>query len=529
MATRSAIRVGRRTVAVSNLDKVLFPGSGFTKGEVLTYYSDMAEAILPHLRNRPLTLLRMPDGYGGGQFYERNVPSHAPEWVKTVAVPKSEGVGETRYVLCNDAATLLWATNLGDWEKHCLLARAPHLDRPTSVVFDLDPGEGVGLLECGRVALEIRALLARFGLEVFVKVSGSKGLHLNLPLNRAVSYAQTRPFAKAVAEFLEEQRPAEVIASMSRAARRGKVFIDWSQNSDFKSTVCVHALRAKRDEPFVSVPISWNELSRALSRARPEALFFTPEQAVRRWRKKGDPFAPTLTLKQKLPAEFATVLEPAASSSGRAAGAPPLAAYRAKRKAERTPEPMPSAKPRRRRKGEVGRTYVIQKHDASRLHFDLRLEMEGVLRSWAVPKGLPLTPGETRLAVHVEDHPLEYGGFEGIIPAGNYGAGTVMLWDRGEYAETGGDPAAAFRAGKLHLVLVGQKLEGEWVLFRDRRDEEGKRWLILKAGAGLDVSAAGLDSSVLSGRSMEEIAAGVDAPRPKQTRARRRGARDRAV
>lgn len=526
MAKRVAVEIGNREVTVSNLDKIYFPQSGFTKGEVIAFYADIAEFILPHLQQRPLTMLRMPEGVEGEHFYEKNAPGHTPDWVQTFAVPRSEGGDDIRYVLCNDLPTLVWVTNLGDIEKHVLLARAPQVERPTSLVFDLDPGEGAGLLECGRVALELRRVLEGLGLQVFLKVSGSKGLHLNVPLNTAVTYEQSQPFAKSIAELLERQLPDQVVSGMAKSARRGKVLIDWSQNSDFKTTVCVYALRAKRPAPFISLPITWDELTRALRRKTMETLDFAPAAAVRRLRKLGDLFAPVLELKQKLPAEFTKAL---------AAGPPPklsrwprnekesskkisvrdksLREYTAKRHADQTPEPMPkseaAAKPRKKKKGAL--RFVIQKHQASHLHYDFRLEMEGVLRSWAVPKGPPLEPGEARLAMQVEDHPLDYADFEGTIPKGNYGAGSVMVWDRGTYENETPDPVAAFHQGKLHLTLRGEKLQGEWVLVKDRREEDSNKWLLLKAGERQKLEKGADDTSVLTGRSLEEIGADNDA------------------
>lgn len=517
MATkRVPLQVDGREVLVSNLDKVLFPKSGTTKGEVIAYYRELAEVILPHLRNRPLTLLRMPDGPGGETFYEKNAPSHTPDWVPTVGVPRSEGGGEIRYILCNDPATLVWVTNLGDLEKHVLLGRVPRLDRPTSLVFDLDPGEGAGLAECGQVALALRRVFEGLGLESFVKVSGSKGLHLNVPLNSTATYEQTQPFAKSTAELLERSHPDLAVSAMAKKLRRGKVLIDWSQNSEHKTTVCVYALRAKQGEPFVSLPITWEELERALQGGRLDELRFSPAAAIKRIRKVGDLFAPVLQLKQKLPAAFTKAL-----GRGKASGrerkqvpeaAPSLRAYAAKRDPSRTPEPMPAKRGGRKKATPAAALrFVIQKHRASHLHYDFRLEMTGTLRSWAVPKGPPLEPRQARLAVQVEDHPLEYADFEGIIPAGNYGAGSVMVWDQGTYEEESGDAARAHQAGKMHLTLHGEKLEGEWVLVRDERGEEGNHWLLLKAGQAQALADGADDRSVLSGRTMDEIAAAQDA------------------
>jgi bifunctional non-homologous end joining protein LigD len=507
-----------RELTISNVEKIYFPGNGFTKGQVISFYSEIAEAVLPHLRNRPLTLKRFPEGIAGQHFYEKNAPSHTPSWVERFAVPRSEGGSDIRYVLCNDRPTLVWVTNLGDIEKHVLLAVAPDLDRPTSLVFDLDPGEPAGILDCGRVALHLKDLFEALSLQPFVKVSGSKGLHLIVPLNYDVSYEITQPFAKTVAELVSQQLPDQVVSGMSKTERRGKVFIDWSQNSDFKTTVCVYSVRAKRQEPFVSMPVTWKELSRAVQRGDEKSLFFPPDAAVKRIKRMGDLFEAVLTLEQKLPSAFTEAL---------AAGPPPklsswprnrgtvrdkgLGEYAAKRDHSKTPEPAAlSVAGKAKRKG-VHR-FVIQKHQASQLHYDWRLEMQGVLRSWAVPKGPPTKLREARLAMHVEDHPLNYADFEGTIPAGNYGAGTVMVWDRGEYEDLTGNPAAAFHAGKLHVVMRGSKLKGEWILVKDLREEGSNKWLLIKAGESLPEFSEKLDDrSVASGRSMKEIEVANDA------------------
>lgn len=517
MSKKQSVTVEGRELVLSNLDKILFPECGFTKGEVIGYYSAVAETILPHLKGRPLTLKRFPDGVAGEFFYERNAPSHTPDWVARFTATRSGGEAVTDYIVCNDRATLLWATNLGDIEKHVLPARVPDLDRPTSVVFDLDPGEPATLIDCCRTALHLKGIFETLGLESFAKVSGSRGLHLSVPLNTPAGYEVVQPFARTVAELVTRQLPESVVSDMAKALRRGKVLIDWSQNSDFKTTVCVYAMRAKHGEPLISMPVTWEEVARAAKSGKAKGLLFTPQAAIRRIGRLGDLFGPVLTLRQELPEAFTEAVGAMAPQKPRGAKKvrdKSLREYESKRDHERTPEPEAEAgtrSPRRTARRGVHR-FVIQKHDASHLHYDFRLEMEGVLRSWAVPKGPPAELRQTRLAMHVEDHPLAYENFEGIIPGGNYGAGTVMVWDQGTYEDQTGDPAAAFQAGKLHLTLTGKKLKGEWILVRDRRDGGGNRWLLIKAGESMaPLSAKRDDTSVISGRSMRRIAADGDA------------------
>ncbi|MGI8819476.1 MAG: non-homologous end-joining DNA ligase [Chthoniobacterales bacterium] len=513
MTTKRQIEVEDHELTLSNLEKVYYPESGFTKGEVIGYYTAVAEVILPHLRDRPLTLKRYPEGIAGEHFYEKNAPRYRPDWVKTFAVPRSEGGPDIHYVLCNDRATLIWATNLADIEKHVLLARAPELHQPTSIVFDLDPGEPADILDCAEIALELKKLLESWGLHSYVKVSGSKGLHLSVPLNGGLPYEVTQPFAKTVAELLERQMPKRVVSEMAKSIRGSKVLIDWSQNSDFKTTVCVYALRAKGAGPLISLPVAWDELRRALQRKDPAALSFSPAAAVKRIGKLGDLFAPVLTLKQELPAAFTKALAsgpaPKLSSWPRNRDKS-LREYAAKRDFTRTAEP--GAQVATTGASDKSRRFVIQKHAASHLHYDWRLEMQGVLRSWAVPKGPPTELREARLAMHVEDHPLDYERFEGTIAPGNYGAGTVMVWDCGEYQDITGNPAAAFHAGKMHIVMQGRKLRGEWILVKDTREPESNKWLLIKAGESMPpFSAKSDDISAISGRTMAAIAQAKEA------------------
>jgi len=296
------LTVDGRNVPVSNPDKILFPDGHVTKAQVIQYYLRVSEYLLPHLSNRPVTLKRYPNGALGAFFYEKDAPRFTPEWVRTFPVPRRESGGTIRYILINDRPTLAWVANLASLEIHPFLHRVPGIDKPTTIVFDLDPGEGADVLTCGRVAFLVRALLEQFGLKCFAKVSGSKGLQIYIPLNTDVHYALTQPFAKAVAELLAEQHPKLIVAEMKQSLRKKKVFIDWSQNSDFKTTVGVYSLRAKTAKPLVSVPIGWDELETAIQKKNAAALFFDIDAALSRIDEAGDLFKPVLTLKQRLPA-----------------------------------------------------------------------------------------------------------------------------------------------------------------------------------------------------------------------------------
>jgi bifunctional non-homologous end joining protein LigD len=289
-----------RQLKLSNLGKVLYPKAGFTKGQVIAYYIAAAPALLPHLRGRPVTLKRYPDGVEGKFFYEKECPRSRPEWVLTAPIWTERRKQDVNFCLIDDVATLAWAANLADLELHAMLARADDLERPTMLVFDLDPGGGVDVLACARVALWVRELFEQLGMLCLIKGSGSKGLHLHVPLNTPVSYAETKPFAQAVARLLERQHPDEVVSRMTRKLRAGKVLVDWSQNSSHKSTVCPFSLRA-RERPTVAIPLSWDEVRGALAREDPDSLRVEADAALEQLDERAELFRPLLEHSQPLP------------------------------------------------------------------------------------------------------------------------------------------------------------------------------------------------------------------------------------
>jgi bifunctional non-homologous end joining protein LigD len=286
-----------RAVRQSNRDKVLYPRAGFTKGDAIDYYAAIAPVLVPHLRHRPLTLKRYPDGVEGKFFYEKQCPSHRPDWVRTVPVPAS---GKTiDFCVVDDEATLVWLANLAALELHASLSRAPDLASPTMLMFDLDPGPGMGILDCAEVALWLRDAFAGLGLRAWVKTSGSKGLHAQVPLNSGATYDQTKPFARAMAELMEKH-DSRVVSRMTKRLREGRILVDWSQNDEHKTTVSAYSLRA-RERPTVSTPLRWEEVEAALDAGRPEALSFEAPDVLQRVREHGDLLAETLTLRQSLP------------------------------------------------------------------------------------------------------------------------------------------------------------------------------------------------------------------------------------
>jgi bifunctional non-homologous end joining protein LigD len=504
-ATEGKLEIDGRVISVSNLDKVMYPETGFTKGEVIDFYIKISPALLPHLKNRPLTMKRYPDGIHGNYFYEKNAPSHTPSWIKTTYFGRNTGDEPNRHILVNDLPTLVWSSNMANLELHTVLSKAPKLTVPTMLVFDLDPGPPAGILESAEVAFLIKEVLDSLNMESFAKTSGSKGVQVYVPLNTPTDFETTRGFAELVALMLANQHPDRIVSTMSKLVRTGRVFIDWSQNAEHKTTASVYSLRASREIPSISMPVSWKELRAAIKKADPDKLYFEPSEALLRVKKLGDLFEPVLTIKQKIPRKFQTPKQKVVQKGDRS-----LKAYEAKRDFTKTKEPAPGKSKKRGKKTPM---FVIQKHAARRLHYDFRLEMDGVLRSWAVPNGLPTELNDKRLAVHVEDHPMNYAKFEGIIPSGNYGAGTVMVWDIGTYTTMEEDPIKAYYEGKLHVYLQGEKLKGEWILVKTKMREGDKdHWLLLKKGERIKpIGVKKDDQSVLTGRSMKKIASDKDA------------------
>ncbi|MBA8795177.1 bifunctional non-homologous end joining protein LigD [Friedmanniella endophytica] len=401
---------GRR-LKLTNLDKVLYPETGTTKGEVIGYYHEIGAIMVPHLADRPVTRKRWPNGVGHAgapvnPFFEKNLnPTNTPDWVPRYPIEHSDRTNH--YPIVDDLVTLVWLAQLASLEIHVPQWRFDDGGRPQNpdrLVLDLDPGPGVGLPECAEVARWARELMAGIDLELFPVTSGSKGIHLYAHLDGRYTSHDASMIARELAQTLERAHPDLVVSEMAKAQRKGKVFIDWSQNNGNKTTIAPYSLRG-RSRPTVAVPRTWDELDEDL-----EHLDFT--EVLARVREVGDLFAP-----------LAPQAVPAPGRPDR------LSTYRSMRDPRKTPEPVPAAAP----PTSDGQSFVIQEHHARRLHYDFRLEHDGVLVSWAVPKGVPTDPRTNHLAVQTEDHPLEYGSFEGSIPHGEYGGGEVFIFDEGRY------------------------------------------------------------------------------------------------
>lgn len=440
------VEVGGRRLRLSNLDKVLYPRTGTTKGEVLDYVTRIAPLLLPHVSGRPVTRLRWPEGTDHPPFFAKDLEAGAPAWLPRRAIDHSTGAKD--YPLVEDLPALVYLAQVASLELHTPQWRFDALGarrRPDRLVLDLDPGPGAGLAECAEVARLLRAILDDLGMPCFPVTSGSKGIHLYAHLDGTRSSEEISAFAKELARLLEADHPDLLVSRMSRSLRPGRVFLDWSQNSAAKTTIAPYSLRG-RDEPTVAAPRTWAELD------DPELRQLRFDEVLERAGLWGDPLA-------ELAARSPFSLEP----------------YLAKRSADRTPEPMPRGP---RAGGATGARFVVQEHHASRLHFDLRLEHEGVLVSWAVPRGIPASPERNHLAVMTEPHPLEYLTFAGDIPHGEYGAGTMTIWDTGIYdAEKWRDDEVIFTLtgrpggplGTTRLALIRTEGTGEksqWLLHR---------------------------------------------------------------
>jgi bifunctional non-homologous end joining protein LigD len=451
-------------VDLSNLDKVLYPATGTTKGEVVDYFTTIAPALLPHIAGRPVTRKRWPNGVAEPSFFEKNLAEHAPSWLDRQAQVHSGR--RVVYPLIDSVAGLAWLGQQASLEihvpqwifapggsvrpaggsvrNHAGPAAAGYVSARergpiTRLVFDLDPGPGAGLAECAQVALWIRDTVRDAGLDAYPVTSGSKGIHVYVPLDRTLSAPGASTVAKQVATGLERLHPDLVTATMAKAARSGKVFLDWSQNNPSKTTIAPYSLRG-RTNPTVAAPRRWEEIEDS-KRLR----HLTFDEVLDRWREHGDVLAGL----------DAPRSEPAADA---------LSAYRSMRDPERTPEPVPAQPPT----PGPGDRFVVLEHHARRRHWDLRLERDGVLVSWAVPKGPPTSTDENRLAVHTVDHPLEYLDFHGTIPRGEYGAGEMTIWDSGTY-ET-----EKWRDDEVIVRLRGDRLDGRYALIQTN----GNQWLM---------------------------------------------------
>jgi DNA ligase D-like protein (predicted ligase)/DNA ligase D-like protein (predicted polymerase)/DNA ligase D-like protein (predicted 3'-phosphoesterase) len=431
-------------VRLTNPDKVLYPATGTTKAEVFDYYVNIADVMIPHIAGRAVTRKRWPNGVDEPSFFEKQLASSAPDWLdRGTIVHKS---GTTTYPIVDTVEGVAWLAQQASLEVHVPQWRfvGDTVGPATRLVFDLDPGEGIKMKQLCEVAQAVKELMGDIGLTTYPLTSGSKGLHLYAPLEEPVSSQGAVVLAKRVAQQLEKAMPKLVTSTMTKSLRTGKVFLDWSQNNASKTTIAPYSLRG-REHPTVAAPRTWDEI------ADPKLRHLRFDEVLERVDKYGDLLS---ELDEKVPTEDR------------------LTTYRGMRDAAMTPEPVPQKPP----KAGNNELFVIQEHHARRLHYDLRLERDGVLVSWAVPKNLPDTPAVNHLAVHTEDHPLEYLTFHGTIPKGEYGAGQMIVWDTGTYdTEKFNDipPDGPAHGGEVIVTLHGNKIDGRYALIQT----DGKNWL----------------------------------------------------
>lgn len=300
MSADQIVEIEGKRLKLTNLDKVLYPAAGFTKGQIIDYYARIAPVLVPHLKGKALTLKRYPNGVDQLPFFEKNATKHRPDWIKTAPIWSEGNQRNVNYILANDLATLVWVANLAAIELHPSLSLTEDIMCPRSIVFDLDPGPPANIVQCCQVAVWLRAIFEHFNLQSFAKTSGSKGMQIYVPLNTRTTYEETKPFAHALARLLENEHRDLVVSEMKKAVRVNKIFVDWSQNDEHKTTISVYSLRA-RERPTVSTPITWEEVERALKKKDASLLVFQAHQVLDRVQKMGDLFSPLLTLKQKLP------------------------------------------------------------------------------------------------------------------------------------------------------------------------------------------------------------------------------------
>jgi bifunctional non-homologous end joining protein LigD len=458
--TFQEVRVGRRKIELSNLEKVLFPVDHILKAELIEYYLGIAPTILAHVKGRPLSLVRYPDGIEGQRFFQKNRPEWAPEWIEHIELGEAGKEEKIDYVVATEDASLVWLANLACVELHQMHCRLPHLEKPDYFVFDLDPPENFRFEDLVTIALDMKEHIENFGYHPFVKTTGGKGLHILVPIEPKWTFDNVFEAAKELARWFVGSHSRSTTLHISKEARKGKVLVDIYRNRTHQTIVAAYSVRGLPGAP-VSMPLRWDQLNEITSasafdlRGAPGHIVLNGDawegisayavglHTVRKGAAAKRKHAPLL--KQKTPGT--------------------LSDYAGKRSFDKTAEPPPVIMP-----GE-GNAFVVHRHHATRLHYDLRLERQGVLKCWAVPKGLPSRPGIMRLAVATEDHPLEYMNFEGTIPKGEYGGGKMWIYARGKYEIT------KEKKEGLHFRLEGGGISAEYRMHHTRE----KEWLLDRA------------------------------------------------
>lgn len=463
MARTSQIaQVGKRRIELSNLTKILYPEDHILKAELIEYYLKVAPTILSHVKGRPLSLVRFPDGITGEKFFQKNRPEWAPEWIEHVVLGSTDKEGnevdekKIDYVIATEEATLVWLANLACIELHQMHCRSPKFDNPDYMVFDFDPPDNFKFPHVAELALEFKEHLEKFGYHPFVKTTGRKGLHVVAPLEPKWTFGKVFEAAKAVATPFVEAHGSSTTLHIKKEYRKGRVLIDIYRNRTYQTIASAYSVRGLPGAT-VSTPLHWEELERVESPSEFD-IKTVPDRVLH----DGDVWEGIAAYATSIHTEKKHVVKKALKPSGKHKTPETLKKYEEKRSFDRTPEP-----PAEIALGE-GSSFVVHRHHATRLHYDLRLEQDGTLKSWAVPKGLPPRPGIVRLAVATEDHPLEYLNFEGTIPKGQYGGGDMWIYARGKYAIT------KEKKGGFYFRLQSRELNAEYSTHKTKENE----WIV---------------------------------------------------
>jgi len=455
--TAQIAQVGKRKIELSNLDKVLYPADHIVKAELVSYYLKIAPTILSHVKGRPLSLVRFPDGVDGERFFQKNRPEWAPNWIEHIKLGSEGKDDKIDYIVATEEATLVWLANLACIELHQMHSRIPHTDKPDYMVFDLDPPENSKFADVVAIAIDFKEHLESFGYHPFVKTTGRKGLHIVAPLEPKWDFDKVFETTKAIATPFVNSHASTTTLHIKKEARKGKLLVDIYRNRTFQTIVSAYSVRGLPGAP-VSTPLHWEELE-ALTEPAQHNIHTVPDRVIG----NGDAWEGIAAYATPLHTEKPPPRVTHKSGASKKHKTPEqLEKYAKKRQFNRTPEPPPAIAI-----GE-GSSFVVHRHHASRLHYDLRLERAGTLKSWAVPKGLPPRPGIIRLAVATEDHPLEYLNFEGAIPKGQYGGGDMWIYARGKYEIT------KEKKDGFYFRLQSRELNAEYSTHRTKENE----WIV---------------------------------------------------
>ncbi len=446
------VTIGKRKIELTNLEKVLYPEDGIVKAEVIEYYLKIAPTILNHVKGRALTLIRFPDGIHGEMFYQKSRPDWAPDWIEFANLGKEE---KKDYIIATEPASLVWLANLAALELHQLHSRKPKFDFPDYMVFDLDPPEGYDFKKVVPIAFDLKELVESLGYTAFVKTTGGKGVHICCPLEPKFDFQMVFEASRLIAQPFVDRNASSTTLHIKKEARKGRVLIDIYRIRSGQSIVSPYSLRGRAGAP-VSMPLTWNELAQLKS-----PLEYNIRTALEKVLKDGDAWEGMGAYSVELHTHRKKKVVKELPPSGKRKTPAQLESYEKKRDFKKTSEPGGSVTE------EGGNNFVIHRHHASHLHYDLRLEQDGVLKSWAVPKGLPPHPGVKRFAVQTEDHPMKYLTFNGKIPKGQYGGGDMWIYALGKYQVT------KEKKDGFYFRLNSKEVNGEYRIYKIKE----KEWL----------------------------------------------------